>query len=132
MGSSFEKEGEEDGSKVNKREGQEDTSNVNSNPNIRFYYKLDDKFESPKANILIHFLSPEIYASPQNIILARLYCSLLSDALNEISYESSVAGLSYSFIARDDGFELRVAGFAQNLEQLLHTVLEKVFQESEN
>merc|ERR1712146_624709 len=104
-------------------------SKEESNSNVRFYYKLDDKFETPKANILIHFLSPNLYSTPENIIFARLYFSMLSDALNELSYETSIAGLSYSFIARDDGFELRVSGFSQNLEKLLHTVLEKLYED---
>jgi insulysin len=55
----------------------------------------------------------------------RLYAALVTDALNEYSYDADVAGLIYSFEASSLGFCVPISGYNDKLHVLLRDVLEK-------
>ena len=55
----------------------------------------------------------------------RLYAALVTDALNEYSYNADLAGLSYSFEASSLGFYVSVSGYNDKLHVLLRDVLAK-------
>ncbi len=55
----------------------------------------------------------------------RLYTVLVTDALNEYSYDAALAGLSYSIEASSLGFYVSVSGYNDKLHVLLRDVLEK-------
>lgn len=57
--------------------------------------------------------------------LYRLYAALVTDALNEYSYDADLAGLTYSFEASSLGFYVSVSGYNDKLHVLLRDVLEK-------
>ena len=54
----------------------------------------------------------------------RLYAALVTDALNEYSYDADLAGLTYSFEASSLGFYVSVSGYNDKLHVLLRDVLE--------
>jgi insulysin len=52
---------------------------------------------------------------------------LVTDALNEYSYDADLAGLTYSFEASSLGFYVSVTGYNDKLHVLLRDVLEKAW-----
>jgi len=55
----------------------------------------------------------------------RLYALLVTDALNEYSYDADLAGLTYSIEASSLGFYVSVSGYNDKHHVLLRDVLEK-------
>ena len=97
----------------------------------------------PKARVIIEMRTPAAIESPtayvltmyvDNIVLGhglsaesryRLYASLVTDALNEYSYEADLAGLAYSFEVFSLGFLVAISGYNDKLHVLLRDVLVK-------
>lgn len=78
---------------------------------VKLWYKQETSFEAPKAVAYLKFQSPEAYFTPENAVLTRLFVKLLSDKLNEISYEAELAGLSYHVQNTTSGFLASFAGY---------------------
>ncbi len=55
----------------------------------------------------------------------RLYAVLVTDALNEYSYDADLAGLTYLFEASSLGFFVTITGYNDKLHVLLRDVLVK-------
>ena len=55
----------------------------------------------------------------------RLYTAIVTDALNEYSYDADLAGLMYSFEASSLGFCVSISGYNDKLHVLLRDVLAK-------
>jgi insulysin len=53
----------------------------------------------------------------------RLYTAIVTDALNEYSYDAELAGLVYSFEASSLGFCVSITGYNDKLHVLLRDVL---------
>ena len=50
----------------------------------------------------------------------------LEDALAEVTYDASLAGLSYEISNHDEGLSISIGGYNDKLDVLLRTVLEKL------
>ncbi|KAM3567256.1 hypothetical protein VYU27_010595, partial [Nannochloropsis oceanica] len=74
---------------------------------VKIFHKLDSTFKVPKVYFFAHLLSRQIYSSPTNVVLHRLYNMLLRDELNEYAYDASTAGLSYSVSTRTTGLSVK-------------------------
>jgi insulysin len=97
----------------------------------------------PKAHVIIEMRTPVAIESPiasvltkyvHNMVLGlglpteylyRLYAALVTDALNEYSYDADLAGLTYSFEASTVGFFVTITGYNDKLHVLLRDVLVK-------
>jgi len=97
----------------------------------------------PKAHVIIEMRTPVAIESPiasvltkyvDNMVLGlglpteylyRLYAALVTDALNEYSYDADLAGLTYSFEASTVGFFVTITGYNDKLHVLLRDVLVK-------
>ena len=82
--------------------------------------------ESPIANVLTKYVD--------NMVLGlelpaeywyRLYAALVTDALNEYSYDADLAGLTYLFEVSSLGFFVTITGYNDKLHVLLRDVLVK-------
>lgn len=60
------------------------------------------------------------------ISLFSLLVKLFDDALSEITYDASLAGLWHSITSHSEGLEIRVHGYNDKLAVLLDTVLDKM------
>ncbi|KAK3939917.1 Metalloenzyme, LuxS/M16 peptidase-like protein [Diplogelasinospora grovesii] len=89
----------------------------------RTWYKKDDTFWVPKANLIVSCKSPIIYASAENSVKARLFTDLVRDALEEYSYDADLAGLQYSVALDSRGLFIEVSGYNDKLPVLLEQVL---------
>lgn len=56
----------------------------------------------------------------------RLYVQLVLDKLNEVNYDASVAGLSYSLSNDTDGLCLSISGFNDKLHILLSNIVHEM------
>lgn len=89
----------------------------------RTWYKKDDTFWVPKANLIVSFKSPLIYASAETSVKARLFTDLVRDALEEYSYDADLAGIQYSVSLDTRGITAEVSGYNDKLPVLLEQVL---------
>jgi len=89
----------------------------------RTWFKKDDTYWVPKANLIVGFKSPIIYASAENSVKARLFADLVRDALEEYSYDAEIAGLGYSVDLDSRGLIAEVSGYNDKLPVLLEQVL---------
>ncbi|POS73455.1 a-pheromone processing metallopeptidase Ste23 [Diaporthe helianthi] len=89
----------------------------------RTWYKKDDRFWVPKANLLVSCRSPIIFASAENSVKARFFTDLVRDALEEYSYDADLAGLQYSVSLDARGLVIEVSGYNDKLSVLLEQVL---------
>lgn len=90
---------------------------------VRTWYKKDDTFWVPKANLIVSCKSPIVYASAGNSVKARLFTDLVRDALEEYSYDAELAGLQYSVSLDSRGLFIEVSGYNDKLAVLLEQVL---------
>jgi len=88
----------------------------------RTWWKKDDTFWVPKANVLVSLKSPLIYASAENIVKARLFTELVRDALEEYAYDAELAGLQYSVSLGSRHLVLDISGYNDKLPVLLQHV----------
>jgi insulysin len=93
---------------------------------IKCWWKLDDIFCMPKANVLIKLVMPLAYVSPRTAQLNALFASLVEDSLNAYAYDAAVAGLGYSLSASSTGLNLQFRGYNHKLSILARRVLESV------
>jgi insulysin len=90
---------------------------------VRTWYKKDDTFWVPKANLIVSCKSPIVYASAENSVKARLFADLVRDALEEYSYDAELAGLQYNVSLDSRGLFIEVSGYNDKLPVLLEQVL---------
>jgi insulysin len=89
----------------------------------RTWFKKDDRFWVPKANLIVSFKNPITYASAESSVKARLYTDLVKDALEEYSYDAELAGLEYNVTLDYRGLLVEVSGYNDKLPVLLSQVL---------
>lgn len=99
---------------------------IRNQPNIRIWYKKDDTFWTPKAEVTIYFQSPIVSNSPSTTVKTALFLNLFEDSLNSMGYYAEVAGLRYSVSSTRDGFAVSVGGFNNKLGKLLERILSKL------
>ncbi|KAL2752667.1 hypothetical protein ACRALDRAFT_1083325 [Sodiomyces alcalophilus JCM 7366] len=89
----------------------------------RTWFKKDDTFWVPKANVVVSCRNPNVYASAANAAKAKLFTYLVRDALEEYSYDAELAGLQYSVSLDARGLFLDLSGYNDKLAVLLQQVL---------
>jgi insulysin len=96
---------------------------VRNDAHARTWFKKDDTFWVPKANVIVNFRSPIIYASAATAVKTRIYTDLVKDALEEYAYDADLAGLQYSVSYGPKALFLDVSGYNDKLSVLLAQVL---------
>lgn len=84
-----------------------------------FWFEQDTKFQLPKAELSLRFLTEETNRSPRHRLLATLYARAISEGLNEWLYPAVEAGLHATVTADARGVELNLSGYSQRLPDLL-------------
>jgi insulysin len=96
---------------------------IRNDDGLRLWWKKDDTFWVPKANVHITLRNPLTYATPANYVKSALICHLVKDSLTEFSYDAEISGLGYSLNATVLGLDLSVQGYNDKLSVLLQKVL---------
>ncbi|KAF7563795.1 hypothetical protein G7046_g302 [Stylonectria norvegica] len=95
---------------------------VRNDERARTWWKKDDTFWVPRANVVVSLQNPAIYASAENNVKARLFTDLVRDALEEYAYDAELAGLQYSVSLDSRGLLLDLSGYNDKLPVLLEQV----------
>ena len=111
---------------VEKREVEEPLKSpklIRNDDGVRTWWKKDDRFWVPKANVLLVMRNPLVTATPANAVKSMLYCELVKDALVEYSYDAEIAGLVYDLGSSSVGLDVDVGGYNDKMSVLLEKVL---------
>ncbi|XP_074640666.1 insulin-degrading enzyme-like [Tubulanus polymorphus] len=92
----------------------------------RLWFKQDDKFLLPKSCITMELTSPMTFMDPISVNLSFMFTQLFKDALNEYTYQATLAGLHYSLDTTAYGILLSVRGYNDKQIILLKKILEKL------
>ena len=90
---------------------------------MRLWWKKDDAFWVPKANVNVLLRNPLTYASPANYVKSVLFTGLVKDALTSYSYDAEISGLYYTVAANMLGMDVAVHGYNDKLPVLLEKIL---------
>ena len=96
---------------------------IRNDDRVRIWYKKDDRFWVPKANLHITLRSPIVSLSPYTTAVAQLYQALVQDALVEYSYAAEIAGLDYSLTTHSLGVDIAISGYNDKMLVLLNKVI---------
>ena len=96
---------------------------IRHDDHVRLWFKKDDQFWVPKANVEVTLRNPLVWSTPANLIKAKIYSELVRDALVEYSYDAELAGLSYHLSASVFGLDVSVSGYNDKMSVLLEKVL---------
>lgn len=89
----------------------------------RTWWKKDDTFWVPKANVFVSLQNPIISTSVKNCVEATLFTQLVEDALEEYSYDAALAGLQYSASLDTRGLCIKLSGYNEKLPVMLEQVV---------
>ncbi|XP_018580177.1 insulin-degrading enzyme [Anoplophora glabripennis] len=92
----------------------------------RVWFKQDDQFLLPKANLMFDFVSPLAYLDPLNCNLTHMLVQLFRDSLNEYAYAAELAGLKWELINTKYGLILGIGGYNNKQHILLEKIMEKL------
>lgn len=93
-------------------------------PGLRVFYMPSQYYaDEPKANITLALRNKAAVDSAQNQVLFALNDYLAGVALDELSSQASVGGISFS-TGEDDGVTFSASGFTQRLPKLMKQLLE--------
>ncbi|KAJ9144507.1 putative Metalloprotease [Pleurostoma richardsiae] len=91
--------------------------------NVRVWFKKDDQFWVPKANIRLLLRSPVASLTPMNAVMTRLYIELVEDSLRKYAYDADIAGLRYSLSESVRGLNIEFNGFSDKMVVLAEKLL---------
>lgn len=94
------------------------------------YFKEDNRFDQPKAFVVLELLSKEVYSSPKRAALAKLYQESAVDSLEEYAYDARLAGLVYDIQVLPRGVRLTFGGYNDKLPEFAAYVSKKLAQET--
>ncbi|KAK9476376.1 Metalloenzyme, LuxS/M16 peptidase-like protein [Lipomyces japonicus] len=93
---------------------------------LKLWFKKDDTFWVPKANVYIALRNPLANATPANNIKTRLIVDLISDSLSAYTYAANIAGLNYRFGMSSEGLYIGTDGYNHKMVTLLRKILEEI------
>ncbi|XP_076374865.1 insulin degrading metalloproteinase isoform X2 [Megalopta genalis] len=99
---------------------------IEDTPFMRLWFKQDDEFLVPKANLWIDFVSPLTYIDPLSNALTVMFMLLLRDASNEYTYAADLACLKFDTIISKYGITITIAGYDDKQLVFLEEILDKM------
>ncbi|CAO3652625.1 unnamed protein product [Cunninghamella blakesleeana] len=99
---------------------------VQETSTLRLWYKKDDTFWLPKSQVWIILRNPLTHATPRYSVITELYIRMLTESLNEYTYNAEVAGLTYYISLEQYGIMLNVGGYSDKLPLLLEKLVDRM------
>ena len=96
---------------------------IRNDSSVRLWFKKDDQFWVPKANLQINLRNPICGATARSAVLTSMVVELVKDSLDEYSYDAEIAGLEYDLQRRAAGIEIDLSGYNDRMPVLLEKVL---------
>ena len=88
-----------------------------------FFFLPDTRFQRPFGSVRVAFHDQRVYQSPHSYVCAMLVTNLITEQLNEHTYDADTARLRFNLSVSRQGFTLALRGFNDKLPILLETVL---------
>jgi len=99
---------------------------IRNDARVRTWWKKDDSFWAPKANVNVALRSPVVSTSAFASVLATFVKELVQDSLVEYAYDAELAGLDYSIQNHATGLDIAVSGYNDKMHVLLEKVVRSV------
>ena len=96
---------------------------IRNDEGFRTWWKKDDRFWVPRANIIMVMRNPLAHITPANAVKTKMYCELVNDALEEYAYDAEIAGLEYNLHSTSLGLDVDFAGYNDKMSVLMEKVL---------
>ncbi|KAI4475823.1 hypothetical protein M0802_015013 [Mischocyttarus mexicanus] len=96
---------------------------IEDTPYLRVWFKQDDEYLVPKANIMFNFVSPIAYLDPVNSNSCLMFVQLVRDSLTEYAYTAQLAGLSWEISNSKYGIVLFIGGYDHKISVLLTKII---------
>jgi insulysin len=93
---------------------------------LRLWYKKDDQYWVPKAQITVILHSPIPTVDSHHSVIGDIFTALVDDSLTEYAYEANLAGLYHKLSNGYDSLILQLSGFNDKILVLLEKVLDTV------
>ncbi|MGH8020570.1 MAG: insulinase family protein [Opitutaceae bacterium] len=91
-------------------------------PATSLYYLQDIEFERPMVAQIHRLVLPRSMGALENSVLLRFYEVCVNEALNEIAYAASTAGLRLSLTAALEGVTISIDGYDESAGKLVEAV----------
>ncbi|WP_144395034.1 insulinase family protein [Pleionea sediminis] len=95
-------------------------------PGFKLYYKQDNEFKLPKADVFVSVYSQLAGDDSSNRAKMQLYTALLNDSLESYAYAAREAGLRYSLWSNSRGLTYAVYGYDQKQDMLMKVLNERI------
>jgi insulysin len=95
-------------------------------PTLRCWYKPDNVFDMPKANIMAILQTPLATESPDASVLSSLFVNVLNEHTTEFTYLASMASLHCSFSVARKGIEIHCSGYNHKQAVLVGRILDAI------
>ena len=95
-------------------------------PVLRCWYKPDNVFDMPKANIMAILQTPLATESPEASVLGSLFVHVLNEHVSFFTYLASMASLHCSFSVARKGIEIHVSGYNHKQLVLVGRILDAI------
>ncbi|KAK4058930.1 metalloprotease [Microbotryomycetes sp. JL221] len=112
--------------KIQVKEPSKRPLSIKNTPTSRLWYKKDDRWWVPRADVFALLRSPWIDDSALHAVQSRFFIELVKDALVEYSYDAELAGLSYQLDTQADGILLTLDGYNDKLSVLGKVIVETI------
>lgn len=87
------------------------------------WWLQERQFKLPKASISIDMSPSQPFTKARDVELTALFCSMVTDALAEPTYQAGKSGYGVSVAGGAGGVSVSVGGFSQHIEKFLGFVL---------
>eukprot|EP00405_Crypthecodinium_cohnii_P010873 CAMPEP_0206432954 /NCGR_PEP_ID=MMETSP0324_2-20121206/8252_1 /ASSEMBLY_ACC=CAM_ASM_000836 /TAXON_ID=2866 /ORGANISM="Crypthecodinium cohnii, Strain Seligo" /LENGTH=1096 /DNA_ID=CAMNT_0053899141 /DNA_START=101 /DNA_END=3391 /DNA_ORIENTATION=+ len=88
----------------------------------RVWHKTDCAFHTPRLYVMGKLFTPQYERGPRAVALTRLFCNIVLDDLNSLTYDATCAGLGYT-VEFSDALTFNAGGFSDKLPLLLESFL---------
>jgi secreted Zn-dependent insulinase-like peptidase len=97
-----------------------------STPHAVGWYAPDLRFRKPRARLYVNAWSPVLGVDAFHQVVTTLLIHILDDALDDVTYEAGLAGLSASWgTSGSDTLQLTVNGFSEKLPLLARQMVDR-------
>jgi insulysin len=96
---------------------------IRNQDEVRVWWKKDDQFLLPKANVQVCLRTPISNLTPRANVMTRLWSDFVKDALAVALFDACIAGLNYDFITHTSGALITVTGYNHKLPLLFEKIM---------
>lgn len=91
---------------------------------VRLWYRPDDQFATPRANLYFNIISPVANSSAKDSVLTELVVRLLVSQLDKTVYPALLAGMDYDLYRHGKGISVKLSGYEDRQSELLEMIVD--------